>query len=170
MVEEGLSIREIAEALDFGYSTVRYWLKRLEVETERSVRQKTSEAAREAGLRKVYLRCSRHGHTALFQRSDGGFRCLKCNVASVSERRRQVKRQLVDEVGGRCQLCGFNEHQSALQFHHRDPSQKRFHLSHRGMTRGICKMRVEAKKCVLLCANCHALVEAGVKEVSAEDR
>jgi len=31
-------------------------------------------------------------------------------------------------------------------------------------------MRTEAGKCVLLCANCHALVEAGVKEVPAEDR
>jgi transposase-like protein len=170
MAGEGSSIREIAKALDLGYSTVRYWLKRLEVETERSVRQKISDAAREAGLRKAYLYCPRHGHTAFFQRSDGGFRCLKCNIAAVSERRRRVKRQLVQEAGGCCRICGFKEHQAALQFHHRDPSQKLFHLSHKGMTRGINRMRVEAKKCVLLCANCHALVEAGVKEVPAEDR
>jgi predicted HNH restriction endonuclease len=38
------------------------------------------------------------------------------------------------------------------------------------MTRGIGWMRAEARKCVLLCANCHALVEAGVKKVSAEER
>jgi len=31
-------------------------------------------------------------------------------------------------------------------------------------------MREEARKCVLLCANCHALVEAGIKEVASEDR
>jgi predicted HNH restriction endonuclease len=31
-------------------------------------------------------------------------------------------------------------------------------------------MRDEAQKCVLLCANCHALVEAGVKEVPVGDR
>jgi hypothetical protein len=31
-------------------------------------------------------------------------------------------------------------------------------------------MRDEAKKCVLLCANCHAMVEAGVKKVPGTDR
>jgi hypothetical protein len=38
------------------------------------------------------------------------------------------------------------------------------------MTRGIGRMRAEARKCVLLCANCHALVEAGVKNMSIDDR
>jgi predicted HNH restriction endonuclease len=36
------------------------------------------------------------------------------------------------------------------------------------MTRGIGRMREEASKCVLLCANCHALVEAGVRKVPDE--
>jgi hypothetical protein len=31
-------------------------------------------------------------------------------------------------------------------------------------------MRSEAEKCVLLCANCHAQVEAGVKRISTGDR
>jgi predicted HNH restriction endonuclease len=38
------------------------------------------------------------------------------------------------------------------------------------MTRGIGQMRAEARKCVLLCANCHALVEAGVRKVPGEER
>lgn len=170
MVEEERSIREIAEKLGVGYSTVRYWLRREGLQTERSVRRQEGEAARAAGLTNAVLRCSKHGHTAFFQRPDGGFRCFKCNIAAVSARRRHVKRQLVEEAGGRCRICGFDEHQAALQFHHPDPSQKLFHLSHKGMTRGISRMRTEARKCVLLCANCHALVEAGVKEVPAEDR
>jgi transposase len=152
LVEQGASIRGIGEELRVGYSTVRYWLKRLNLETERSVRRKTGNAAREAGLRKAYLRCS------------------KCNTAAVSERRRQVKRKLVEEAGGKYRLCGFDEHPAALQFHHRDWATKEFHLSHGGMTRGIGRMRAEARKCVLLCANCHALVEAGVRNVSVDDR
>ena len=170
MVEEERSIREIAETLGAGYSTVRYWLRREGLQTERSVRRRECEAARAAGLTNAVLRCSKHGRTAFFRRRDGGFRCIKCNIAAVTERRRHVKRQLVEEAGGRCRICGFDEHQSALQFHHRDPSQKLFHLSHNGVTRRISRMRTEAGKCVLLCANCHALVEAGVKEVPAEDR
>jgi hypothetical protein len=31
----------------------------------------------------------------------------------------------------------------------------------RGITRAIAKLREEAAKCVLLCATCHAEVEAG---------
>jgi DNA-binding transcriptional ArsR family regulator len=170
MVEEGLSVRRMADEMGVGYSTIRYWLKRLGLVTDRSVRRKEGEAARAAGLKRAYLRCAKHGHTAFFERPDGGFRCVKCSTSSVSERRRQVKRRLVEEAGGCCRICGFDEHQAALQFHHLDPSAKTFHLSHKGMTRGIGRMRAEARKCVLLCANCHALVEAGVKEVPADDR
>lgn len=170
MVDDGKSIREIATELGAGYSTIRYWMRREGIETERAVRRKEGEVARDAGLSKARLRCPVHGHTTFFQRPDGGFRCVKCSTAAVSKRRRQVKRILVEEAGGRCQLCGFNDHQSALQFHHLDPSEKSFHLSHQGMTRGIGQMREEAQKCVLLCANCHAMVEAGVKEVPVRDR
>jgi hypothetical protein len=40
-----------------------------------------------------------------------------------------------------------------------------FQLSIRGRTVGIDKLRAEARKCVLLCATCHAEVEAGDTEV-----
>jgi transposase len=165
LAEEGASIRHIARELSLGYSTVRHWLKRLGMETERSVRRREGDAARATGLRRTYLRCRKHGHTAFFERSDGGFRCAKCSSAAVSKRRREVKRQLIKEAGGRCRICGFSAHPAALQFHHRDPTTKEFHLGHQGQTRSIARMREEARKCVLLCANCHALVEAGVAKV-----
>jgi len=170
LLDQGMSIRSAAEELGIGYSTVRYWIRRLGLETERMVRREESEMAREAGLSKAYLRCPRHGHTTFFARSEGGFRCAKCNTAAVSERRRAVKRMLVEEAGGRCEICGFSGHPAALQFHHRDPTQKEFHLSQKGHSRSIARMREEAGKCVLLCANCHALVEAGAREVPAPDR
>ena len=56
--------------------------------------------------------------------------------------------------------CGFAEHPAALQFHHVDPATKSFSLSVQGVTRSLAKARAEARKCVLLCANCHAQVEA----------
>jgi len=170
LVEEGISIRGIAEELDLGYSTVRHWLKKLGLETERAVRRRATEQARREGSRRAYLRCPRHGPTAFFSRPDGGFRCGKCSSAAVSKRRRAIKRQLVEEAGGDCVLCGFKAHPAALQFHHLDPSTKRFHLSQGGLTRSIARVRGEAKKCMLLCANCHAQVEAGAKEVPTQDR
>lgn len=170
LVAKGASMREIAGELDAGYSTIRYWLGKLGLETHRMVRRRETDAAREAGRRRTYLRCPIHGHTAFFRRSEGGYRCARCNSAGVSKHRRAVKRQLVAEAGGRCTVCGFKDHPAALQFHHLDPATKEFHLAHQGQTRSIARMREEAKKCVLLCANCHAMVEAGVKKIPMPDR
>jgi predicted HNH restriction endonuclease len=80
----------------------------------------------------------------------------------VSARRRRAKEILVEEFGGACRLCGFAKYAGALQFHHLDPTTKAFQLGGRGLTRSIESLRREARKCVLLCANCHAMVEAGV--------
>lgn len=150
LLDEGVSIRSIAEKLGAGYSTVRYWIRRLDLETDRMVRRREGAVAKKAGLRKAYLRCPQHGHTLFFARPEGGFRCARCNTAAVSERRRAVKRLLVEEAGGRCAICGFSEHPAALQFHHRDPSQKEFHLGQKGHSRSLARMREEAEKCVLL--------------------
>jgi transposase-like protein len=170
MANEGMTIRQIAKEMGVGQSTVRYWFGRLGVETGRMATIRESDAARKAGLRKTYLKCARHGRTIFLARPEGGFRCAKCNVRAVSERRRAVKRALVREAGGECVLCGFAEHPAALQFHHLDPAEKEFQLGHQGLTRSMGQMRAEAEKCVLLCANCHALVEAGIKKVPGRER
>lgn len=170
LAESGASIRQIAAELGIGYSTARYWLGRCGVQTDHAARRRESSAAREAGVSSAYLECPKQGHTPFFRRRDGGFRCRRCSSMAVSERRRKVKRQLVKEAGGACVICGFSDHPRALEFHHVDPEAKEFHLSHQGLTRSIRRMRAEAAKCVLLCANCHALVEAGVRKVPSRDR
>jgi transcriptional regulator with XRE-family HTH domain len=76
-----------------------------------------------------------------------------------------VRRTGERDVLAECFLCGYAKHSVALQFHHVEPSTKSFGLSVRGITRSIAKLREEAEKCVLLCANCHSEVEAGVVEL-----
>jgi 5-methylcytosine-specific restriction endonuclease McrA len=83
----------------------------------------------------------------------------------VSRRRRKIKEILVEEAGGKCVICGYARHSAALQFHHVDPASKSFGLGVRGITRSIDRLREEAAKCVLLCANCHAELEAGAVEL-----
>jgi hypothetical protein len=90
-----------------------------------------------------------------------------CSQQRVADRRRRLKRLLVEEAGGCCVECGYGACCAALQFHHVDPSAKSFALSHEGVTRSVEKARQEARKCVLLCANCHAEVEAGVRVLQA---
>ncbi len=48
-----------------------------------------------------------------------------------------------------------------LHFHHVDPATKSFALSV-ATGKGLGKLRDEAKKCVLVCANCHGEIESGV--------
>jgi transposase len=170
LTESGTSIRKIAAELGISYSATRYWLGRCGLETDHGARRRESAVARKAGLTRAHLRCPKHGHTSFSRRRDGAFRCQRCNSMAVAERRRQVKRELVREAGGECAICGFSDHPCALQFHHVDPATKKFQLGHQGLTRAIGEMRAEAAKCVLLCANCHALVEAGVEKSPALDR
>jgi hypothetical protein len=80
-----------------------------------------------------------------------------------------VKEILVRDAGGACAACGYSECLAALSFHHLDPGLKRFAVAGRGVTRSLDAAREEAKKCVLLCSNCHAEVEAGVRQLQAKD-
>ena len=75
------------------------------------------------------------------------------NKAAVNKRRRKVKRLLVEYKGGQCEKCGYNKCVAALDFHHIDPLTKEFPLT--GITYALSKMKAEADKCILVCANCH---------------
>ena len=89
-------------------------------------------------------------------------------MSAVSEWRRRVKRRLVERAGGACELCGFDDHPAALHFHHLDPASKAFSISREGTTRSYAEVEAEADECVLVCANCHAKIEAGAAERSIE--
>lgn len=153
-IEAGASTREIAEALDRSQGTVRHWLRRHGLKTRRASRRAPDFAS-------TLGTCPTHGEVEFALRADGRWRCLKCRSQHVSDRRRRVKALLIEEAGGGCSICGYDRSVAALQFHHLDPSTKRFGIGH-GTTLSLAVTRAEAEKCVLLCANCHAEVEAGV--------
>lgn len=58
-----------------------------------------------------------------------------------------------------CEVCGENAPE-CLDFHHRDPAEKKFALSD-GTARGVETMLAEIAKCAVLCANCHRKVHSG---------
>lgn len=160
LISDGLSVRAIANRLDCSPTRVRYWITRHDLATTAAEWRATRLAATADGLRL----CGTHGLTPHVPRASG-FRCRTCAVEQVTARRRRVKQILVEEAGGRCTLCGYDRCQRALEFHHIDPSQKRFPLAHRGLSQGIAKLRAEAAKCILLCSNCHAEVEDGLVDL-----
>ena len=169
MVSDGLTIAEISESVGRSKGTVRYWLNRYGLRTGRGRGRRSragADEAREAGVEVASLECPTHG-AALHRRDTRGYyRCLRCRQQAVVLRRRKVKAQLVADAGGGCLLCGYCGSLEALQFHHLDPSTKQFGIAQYGHARSLERMRAEALKCVLLCSNCHAEVEAGVADVS----
>jgi hypothetical protein len=171
MVQAGLSIAQIATAVGLSKTAVRHWLHKYSLRTSgvkgSRLRDGTREA-RETGLSEVELTCQLHGPIMHVRESGGYFRCPRCRQDAVIRRRRRVKQLLVAEAGGVCQLCGYHRCLAALQFHHLDPKSKKFTIAQRG-AHSIERLRVEAHKCVLLCANCHAEVEAGLVTLPASN-
>jgi transposase len=162
LVAAGMSIAELAEALDRSKGTVRHWLRRYGMKTwspSGSRRAAESAAARAAGLRDAIMMCARLGETGFVVDGQGYYRCRRCRAESVVRRRRRVKATLVAEAGGRCRLCGYAESMRALEFHHLDPAEKRLEMNAHGVALALDTLRAEAQKCVLLCSNCHAEVE-----------
>lgn len=162
LVSRGTSLRGIAKELGVSATTVRHWLGRYGLVTARGRALARTAAGRSSGEREFVAQCPRHGATTFVRRGDGGMRCLRCRSEAVVARRRRVKALLVERAGGGCLLCGYDRSLAALQFHHRDPATKGFSIAHRGAARSLATAAAEAEKCVLLCANCHAEVEAAL--------
>jgi transposase-like protein len=165
LVEAGVPIRRMAEALGVSYTTVRHWLKHYGLVTPRAQRLAQTAEARAGGWETVEAMCPHHGSVTFVRRGSECFRCQRCRSEAVDRRRRRIKRQLVEDAGGACVLCGYSRTMAALHFHHLDPANKSFGLGERGVTISLAAAREEAAKCVLLCSNCHAEVETGVKRL-----
>ena len=82
----------------------------------------------------------------------------------VTSWRRRTKKRSIDAFGGICCLCKKEYPQEVFEFHHLNPSEKSFGL---GKIRCLAWERIceELRKCVLVCANCHRLIEYGHAEV-----
>ena len=85
---------------------------------------------------------------------------------AVKEWRKNTKQKLTICMGSKCQICGYNKSQNALEFHHIDPSEKDFTISNViASPRKWNTFREELDKCILLCANCHREVHEGLTEL-----
>lgn len=92
--------------------------------------------------------------------------CYNCapyglNVTdAMRTKKRALKNELLKYKGCTCVKCGHDD-KDVLQLHHRDPSQKEFTFSSINLNDtnfSMDKMREEADKCDVLCANCHCEV------------
>ncbi len=79
----------------------------------------------------------------------------------VSNFRRRRKENLVQVKFNKCCICGFNDFQEALEFHHVNPNEKNYQLSS-GNCKSLSQDLNELHKCALVCSNCHKGIHAGL--------
>lgn len=125
-----------------------YWLCRCECGNEKEVQtgHLTSGAIQSCG-------CKQH---------------LKKNSGkNVVNFRKRIKLALVKGFSHKCSYCGLRDAPQLYDFHHVDPSTKSFGIANSSTTRSKQAYADEAKKCIMLCANCHRRIENGL--ISLDD-
>ena len=71
--------------------------------------------------------------------------------------------------GKSCVLCGYNEHEEILQFHHKDKREKLFEITlFKIAKRSSEELKKEIDKCILICPNCHFLLHLRERESKNE--
>ena len=138
LVLKGLSTRKIAEATGKSQTTVRYWLGKYELNTNR------------------VHKCSKCGETDKTRFHPGRFsECKTCRKKWQKDRFRRLKRFYVDYKGCKCVKCGYNKCLASLDFHHLKDKDSNWKYMRRWAKN---KVLVELDKCILICKNCHGEV------------
>lgn len=86
--------------------------------------------------------------------------------------RKERKLRLVRLMGGCCVICGYNRSAAALDFDHIDPSTKLRTVSHLLAANQPWAWEAaleEAKKCRLICSNCHREITYPGHELASQD-
>lgn len=106
--------------------------------------------------REFYQRSNRRGGTYST--------CKKCFNEISQQRKQKIKVTLVERCGGKCCICGYSQCVAALEFHHIDPDKKDVPIS---LINGksVEKIMPELEQCVMVCANCHREIHAGLVDV-----
>lgn len=85
---------------------------------------------------------------------------------AVKRWRQNSKERIIESMGGKCAICGYNKRGGAFDIHHIDPNEKEISFgSIRANPQSWNKIVEELRKCVLLCANCHREVHSGITEL-----
>ncbi|MBM3206572.1 MAG: HNH endonuclease [Candidatus Staskawiczbacteria bacterium] len=91
-------------------------------------------------------------------------------IKAVAKRRRKIKLMAIEYKGGQCQICRYDKYPKGLDLHHVDPKTKEFGIASKGYTRSWEKVKTELDKCILVCANCHRELEAGITQLPWETK
>jgi len=161
-IEKNYTQRQIAEELNLSQTTVRYWLKKLELKTNTPYKNKTEiinglKLCKKCKIKKsideFYVRSDRNGHAP---------HCKQCSTIYYGNRIKNVKIRMIDYKGGKCERCNLkleDTHYSVFDFHHINPKEKDIKFDRIKYQKWEV-IQNEIDKCQLLCANCHRITHA----------
>jgi len=147
-ISNGHSIRKIAKEFGKGYQTIRFWIKKYNLKTEYSKNNEDLFHCR---------RCKdKLDQCNTYKYKQKRILCKKCIAEQKYHEFKKFKEECVKYKGGKCEECGYHKSLSALEFHHKDPSEKDFEISKNKSSKFPNeRVIIELEKCELLCSNCH---------------
>lgn len=143
MIADGRSKKEISDLLGIGYSTVK----------------KHSHGIRSIKPRKEYkcVDCGEAEPSNFYGKMRN--RCKAChNQLGYKAQREKIFEYAESRGPIECSRCGYDRSFAALEWHHRDPSEKDPSWN-RGWNYN--RLKQELDKCDLVCANCHREIHYG---------
>lgn len=161
-LDKNLSLRQISKESKRCLGSIRYWMKKYELKSN----FKNFKSGHDYSNRKKIIGETRYcPHCNSYKKLDEFYtrrknncsgHCKKCVKEQTVIRGRKLKLDCIEYKGGKCQKCGYDKCQAALDFHHRNPNEKDFPICQRyGSRKFNDKIKKELDKCDLLCANCH---------------
>ena len=156
-VTQGKSIAKIAHALSTSKSNIRYWLKKYNLQTLKlntDIKEKLcSRCQLIKPIDQYYNRRNKQGNSVY---------CKPCTKNQTIERQRAFKQKCIEYKGGKCIICSYSKCNTALKFHHLDPSKKEFAIANFKLNTFDSKIKNELDKCILVCGNCHDEIHSGL--------
>jgi hypothetical protein len=183
--KQGLTIPEISKTLGIGIGTIGYHLKNQNLKSKKLKTQKDLTFNEIELIVKTYIKLKgnlkktnleidfaskwtikniliKENIYNKFKPTEKEIRRKKS--LNVINWKKQKKLLLIQHKGGKCERCGYNKCEEALEFHHLDPTKKDFTISSNSYS--FQKMKTEADKCILVCSNCHREIHWELKQIT----
>lgn len=161
-IKDGLSANKIAKETKKALTTIRYWLRKHGLTTrflsfKDPLHSRTTSTGIITEKKCPVCELIKPADQFHYRKNGEGISpyCKTCSNAHTTYKQKAFKLKCIEYKGGECEFCGYSKCVDALEFHHRNPKEKDFHMaqaSTRNFTESIMK---ELDKCSLLCSNCH---------------
>lgn len=154
----GLSLRKIAKMLNCSKSSVSKWC--MAIKSNDNIRDQIIQTKRKLAddKRQKKLEIQLLKQTTPVDQ--------QYNSAYNAKLRKAAKAFLMLPANSACQNCGYNKCRECLAFHHINQLEKRFSISGTKLHYKLLHLISEAKKCILICHNCHGEVHAGLLDIN----